>query len=164
LEEVAEKIGVTRSHLSQVERGKVNPSVNTLWSLADALDTPVGLLFKAKRQKSPHLGLVRVEFISDGVKCLSLSPQGREGFEFTYIEYAPGSSTGEQLGKHRGMECVLVIEGTIRFMLGGKEYVLTKEQSIQFRGNIPHGVQNTTNKKAAVIYAVYPEIKDSIDT
>lgn len=163
LEEIAGQVGITKSHLSQVERGKVNPSVNTLWSLANALEIKVSSLFSVNEEKRTYLNSIKAKFISDGVKCFSLYPPGRYNIEFTYIEYEPGSSTGKQLGKHRGMECVLVLDGTIKFILGDKEYTLSKEQSIQFWGNVPHGVENITNKKATAIYVIVPESEELVD-
>lgn len=157
LEEIARPIGITKSHLSQIERGKVNPSVNTLWSLANALGIPMSSLFNVDEGKRTYLNSIKAKFISDGVKCFSLYPPGKYNIEFTYIEYEPGSSTGKQLGKHRGIECLLVLEGTIKFILGNKEYILSKEQSIQFWGNILHGVENITDKKATAIYVIVPE-------
>ena len=38
--------GIGRSHLSMIETGSKNASVETLWSLAGALDLPVSALFK----------------------------------------------------------------------------------------------------------------------
>lgn len=158
IEEVARQVGITKSHLSQIERGKVNPSVNKLWSLADALGIAVAdLLNSVSEKKRTCLSSVKAKFISDGVKCFSLHPPSRKDFEFTYVEYVPGSSGGKQLGKHGGIEYLLVVDGTIEFTLGEREYVLHKDQSIQFWGNIPHGVINIGKKKARTIYMVFPE-------
>lgn len=119
----------------------MNPSVNTLWSLANALETPMGSLFSVNEKKGTFLNSIKAQFVSDGVRCFSLYPAVRTDFEFTYIEYKPGSSTGKQLGRHGGIECLLVLDGTTELTLGDKEYILNKEQSIQFWGNIPHGVK-----------------------
>src|SRR5689334_12525966 len=43
--EVAARIGVSPSLISQIERDKVNPSVSTLWSLVTALGVSMGELF-----------------------------------------------------------------------------------------------------------------------
>lgn len=157
LEEIARQIGITKSHLSQVERGKVNPSVNTLWSLADALRTSVSNLVSVTEQKGTYLNSIEAQFISNGVKCLSLYPASGHNIEFSYVEYEPGSSTGKQLGKHGGIEYFLVLEGTIKFILGNEEYILNKEQSIQFSGDTPHAVENIMDKKATAIYVIIPE-------
>src|SRR3954451_15416298 len=43
--EVARRIGVSPSLISQIERDKVNPSVSTLWSLVTVLGLQMGALF-----------------------------------------------------------------------------------------------------------------------
>lgn len=45
--ELAEKVGLTGSHISQVERGKANLSVNTLNNIASALGVPLTMLFRS---------------------------------------------------------------------------------------------------------------------
>lgn len=40
-----EKIGITQSYLSQVEKGHKEPSIDVLKKIADALGTPMPVLF-----------------------------------------------------------------------------------------------------------------------
>lgn len=47
--ELAQKANITSSMLSQVERNRVNPSLQTLRDIADALDTPLFYFFKDDR-------------------------------------------------------------------------------------------------------------------
>jgi transcriptional regulator with XRE-family HTH domain len=42
----ADKTGIHRSHLSQIELGRVNVTLDTLFCLADALDTDVSQLLR----------------------------------------------------------------------------------------------------------------------
>ncbi|MBB5980522.1 helix-turn-helix domain-containing protein [Kribbella solani] len=51
LTEVAKRAGVAKSTLSQLESGTGNPSVETLWALAVALDTPFAALVDPPRPK-----------------------------------------------------------------------------------------------------------------
>jgi transcriptional regulator with XRE-family HTH domain len=43
--EIARRVGVSPSLISQIERDKVNPSVGTLWSLVSVLGMQMGELF-----------------------------------------------------------------------------------------------------------------------
>lgn len=43
---LADRCGVSRSMISQVERGLAAPSLEVLWSLARALDVPIGTFFQ----------------------------------------------------------------------------------------------------------------------
>ena len=45
-EEFAEKCGFARTYMSRIETGGANPSLDAIQTLATALKTPVGELFK----------------------------------------------------------------------------------------------------------------------
>ena len=45
LRELADRLGVSPSLISQIERGRANPSVSTLYSIVQALDVSLDELF-----------------------------------------------------------------------------------------------------------------------
>ncbi|MDR1863539.1 MAG: helix-turn-helix domain-containing protein, partial [Treponema sp.] len=53
LREVAEKAGVSESLVSQIERDKVSPAIDTLMALADALDLDLDYLFSGLKRERP---------------------------------------------------------------------------------------------------------------
>ncbi len=56
LREVAEKAGVSESMVSQIERNRVSPAIDTLLSLAAALDIDLEYLFSDyKRERSARI-------------------------------------------------------------------------------------------------------------
>ncbi|MCU1365334.1 MAG: helix-turn-helix protein [Ilumatobacteraceae bacterium] len=50
LGDVAERAGLSKSILSRLERGSGNPSIETLWRIAQALDVPLGSLLESDSQ------------------------------------------------------------------------------------------------------------------
>lgn len=56
LTELARRAGVGKSTLSELESGTGNPSLETLWALADALEMPVSALLEPPR---PQVRLIR---------------------------------------------------------------------------------------------------------
>jgi transcriptional regulator with XRE-family HTH domain len=56
LTEVARRAGIAKSTLSQLESGTGNPSLETLWALCVALDTPFARLLDPPR---PHVQIIR---------------------------------------------------------------------------------------------------------
>ena len=52
-EQLAERAVLSYKFIGEIERGTVNPTLSTLVSLADALDTAVSKLFAEAEQKSP---------------------------------------------------------------------------------------------------------------
>ena len=53
-EALSEKIGMSAKYLSSVERGKENPTLDTLVKLADALEIETSELFNYQHKKSPE--------------------------------------------------------------------------------------------------------------
>src|SRR5574344_777269 len=53
LKAVAQKAGVSESLVSQIERNKVSPAIDTLLALADALDINLEFLFEEYRRERP---------------------------------------------------------------------------------------------------------------
>jgi len=45
-ERLSGECGFDRTYISRVERGIINPTVNRLWKIADALDTPLSQVVK----------------------------------------------------------------------------------------------------------------------
>ncbi len=53
-EALSEKIGMSAKYLSSVERGKENPTLDTLIKLADALEVETSELFNYQHKRSPE--------------------------------------------------------------------------------------------------------------
>jgi transcriptional regulator with XRE-family HTH domain len=53
-EALSEKIGMSAKYLSSVERGKENPTLDTLIKLADALEVEASELFNYQHERSPE--------------------------------------------------------------------------------------------------------------
>jgi transcriptional regulator with XRE-family HTH domain len=51
-EELAARVGVEQFYISGLEAGRRNPTVKTIWSVAQALDVKVGVLFEEVRKPS----------------------------------------------------------------------------------------------------------------
>lgn len=42
--DLAKRVGITQSYLSQIERGKKNPTINTLTDISKELNVPLGVI------------------------------------------------------------------------------------------------------------------------
>ena len=58
LSALAAKAGLAKSTLSQLESGKGNPSIETLWAIAETLDVTFSTLFEVSK---PDVSLVRAD-------------------------------------------------------------------------------------------------------
>ena len=168
--EVARRVGISASAISQIERGHSRPSVATLFSLARALSVPVDAFFDDEggaeaiaetRATSPaaasdhgvperlHRYLVRGATrptleITGGVRWERLTPTALDGLDFMELVYAPGAESAPELYRHPGIEMVLLLEGRLEILVGFDRYVLDPGDSIAFPSSMPHRYVNPT--------------------
>lgn len=155
---LASKINVSPSLISQLERGGVNPSISLLKSIADALETPLpSLLEQGETKPDEPSPLMRekerkVLTTEGGVRFTLLSRNYDLGCEFIYNEWPPGSSTGKEKYVHEGVECGLLLEGELEVELEDRVYHLKPGDSITFRSDMPHRLNNKWKKTAKGIW------------
>ncbi|NPA73187.1 MAG: cupin domain-containing protein, partial [Epsilonproteobacteria bacterium] len=99
----------------------------------------------------------KISFPDPLYKCELLTPDLQGEIEFVLVELEPNRITDEKLPHTRGgEECDLVLEGSIHIELGDRSFVLHKGDSIRFDPQIPHKIENKSDKKATYISAITP--------
>lgn len=164
LREVAQKAGVSESLVSQIERNRVSPAIDTLLAIADALDIDLEYLFSDYRKERA------VKIVRSGERVLSSrpgvvygrlamlepGPQGGEGIEAYQIVIDPGASTGNDDYGHEGAELGLVVEGEAELVVGAARYRLQPGDSVSFASDFPHRLINVTDQPLRVFWVVTP--------
>ncbi len=156
LKQVAERAHVTASFISQLERGKANPSLSTLKDIADLFGTTIGTLLDSPSSTTfpcqvLKKGQRRSFFTGKNAKFELLSRGYDLNCELVVNEYAPGASTGTPF-THPGFECGYVISGRLRVELAGEAYLLSAGDSITFPSTIPHLLANPTKRKTMALW------------
>jgi transcriptional regulator with XRE-family HTH domain len=163
--ELARRVGVSPSLISQIERGQSRPSVSTLFALSEALGVPVDAFFRDREEATPaaapssngeaveparHRFVVRrgeragID-IEGGVRWERLTPTQLDDLEFLELVYAPGAESNSALYRHPGMEMVVVLQGRLTIFVGFDRYDLAEHDSICFPSTIPHRYLNETD-------------------
>jgi len=162
LRELARRSNVSASFLQQLESGQSNASIATLKRISVALGVSFSQLL------APHTeatrGVLRAEdrpiYSSEGgaVKyVLSLPPT--VDVEIYQVTFPPGASTGAADYIHDNcQEFVIVTSGTVSLWLGEEKYVLSANDSIEFRSTTPHRVVNESDADADVIWVNGPDL------
>jgi transcriptional regulator with XRE-family HTH domain len=175
LREVARRIGVSASLISQIEREKVNPSVSTLYALVRELGMTMGDLFAADeaaaadRASSASAGpVVRPDDrllinLASGVTWERLTPTSDTGVEFLYVVYEPGSEScpEDSLVTHGGREYGYVIGGRLGIRIGFDEYVLGPGDSVSFDSSSPHRLWAIGDERVTAIWFVVGRQSDT---
>jgi transcriptional regulator with XRE-family HTH domain len=164
LKEFSQRVGVTASLISQIERGVAAPSISSLKKISDTLGISIALFFNEEGRKtltndfSPIVRKYERKILqpNPGVTyhLLSKNLQGR--LEFLLAFYEVGASTGPKPYSHRGEECALVLKGKLEVQIGSSVYVLLKDDSITFSCEIPHRVSNVGKVPAVSIWCITP--------
>lgn len=163
MKEVAVQIGVSESLVSQIERNKVSPSVDTLINIADVLEIDLDYLFRDfKRDKG--LVLIKPEERNiqqqEGViyEYLSLLSDKNENYamEAFILRIAPGTERGDEDYGHPGKELGLILEGSGEILYGKTRRHLEKGDCISFSSDIPHSLKNTGTTELAAVWIITP--------
>ena len=157
IEEVAQQTSLSKSLISQIETGKVTPSVNSLLAIAKCLTVPIGKLFDSVEENSPVVRERERRLIETkpGVKFYLLVPHLLGQLEVFWNVYHPGATSGRQ-HSHEGEECGIVLKGKIEVQLGRERHRLRNGDSIYFSSSIPHTVKNTGKGEALTIWINTP--------
>ena len=179
LRELARRLDLSPSSISQIETGKMQPSVRTLYAFAEELGVTVDeVLFASDpvpAAPSPPAGLeqppapgpgpgLTVQHAVDrpsitlnsGVMWERLMFWADEDVEFIEATYEPGGASGPPEGfvRHNGHEFGYVLEGTLRVVVGFDEFVLGPGDAITFPSSTPHRLSNDGSDTVRAIWVV----------
>ena len=153
LRELARRVGVSASLVSQIELDRVNPSVSTLYALVTELGMTMSDVFgdarpgeRAVSQLVSANGLAQspdtrsVINLASGVRWERLTPHSDPDVEFLYVTYPIGAEScpEDALMTHGGREYGYVTSGTLGVRVGFDEYELGPSGSIAFDSSSPH--------------------------
>jgi mannose-6-phosphate isomerase-like protein (cupin superfamily) len=157
---MAQRMGLSASFLSQVERGIINPSINSLRRIALALDTPVSCFFDESRptngpvvRKNQRKVLVNKD--SQLIYQL-LATNHNHRIEFLLSKLEIGATSAESRLAHKGDEAAFVLQGECRIELGEDQYDLKEGDSIYITEKTPHRFTNTGSLPLIIVSAISP--------
>src|SRR3954464_681705 len=157
LRELARRLAMSPSALSQIETGRSRPSVGTLYAIVTELGMSLDELFGAVRASPVELVVARPGPVQrartrkrlelkSGVRWERLTPADETGTDFLYVVYEVGgaSSRDDTYLRHTGREYGLVLSGRLRVSLGfDEEHELGPGDSIAFDSMRPHRLENS---------------------
>jgi transcriptional regulator with XRE-family HTH domain len=155
LSALAKEAGLAKSTLSQLEAGQGNPSVETLWAIASALDVPFSFLFEIT---TPDKTLIRW---SDGepvssenagfcATLLSNCPPGRRR-DLYRTNLSGGSIRTAQPHPAGTVEHVFVAQGQVRAGPVNELEILDAGDYYRFPGDVAHSYEALTDKATILL-------------
>lgn len=166
IRELAVRVGCTESMISKIENGKVEPSLQMLQRLVEALNRDLSSFFGAVID-SP--GLVQKQ----GERPISKTDAIRGGKGVRYerlVPFAAGNLLegnihridpgGEKVDliTHQGETLGYVIEGEVELTIEDTRYLLSSGDSFFFKNHLTNRYRNTGKTLARVIFVNTPQI------
>lgn len=163
MNELSNKIGVTPSLISQIEKGKAFPSIVTLKKVAEALHTTVGELIGENENKITH-PLVKpqdrrlAKENNKGTSSFLLSNHiARKQIEPYIICFEENSDSQEIMTSNfPGQEFCYVIKGKFEVVINGDNYIIEEGDSFYFDSNRKHIFKNISDVKAELLWVITP--------
>jgi transcriptional regulator with XRE-family HTH domain len=152
LEQLAKKSGISRSMLSQIERGAANPTFATLWSLTRALDIDFAMLTGAGEPPRPEpviekMGASFTPSISspDGKCTLQiLGPLNSASLiEWYDLRIEPGAVLHSAPHAPGAIEHLTLTEGDVRVRSGVTEAIASTGETLRYPADLEHEIANT---------------------
>ncbi len=160
LAELAGRAGVGKSTLAQLESGKANPSIDTLFALAVALDVPLTHLLSAP---TPEVRLVRrgegkrLASSDNSFEIFLLGSTGRHGTsEIFVLELEQGAARHSEPHARGAIEHVLVNSGRLRTGPIADPVEAGAGDLVTFDADVPHLYEALDPDTGAVVILDYP--------
>jgi transcriptional regulator with XRE-family HTH domain len=162
LQSLSQASGVSRSMLSEIERGEANPTLALALAISRALGTRLGELVDGGQESS--LQVVRhndpmYDYRNDDAcRIRTLSPlEADRTIEYYCLDFARGGELRSQPHSTGTREIVYVDVGRVRIESGGDGVVLTAGDSVTFPADVPHAIVNVGRSRArAYLVDVFP--------
>lgn len=159
MEELAKACGISKSMLSQIERGSGNPTLSTLWKIANGLNVPFNALTVHPKMPYEIVKLSDLQpFLEDNgnVRNYSIFPDDENRrFAVYYLEVAPKSSWQSEPHLRGTTEFVTIFCGILEIQAGDKCFTVSTGESIRFKGDTIHSYRNIGNETAILHMILY---------
>lgn len=157
LNELARKVGISSSALSQIENAKAFPTIITLKSIAENLNTTVGeLIGENETENIPLVRQKEMQLIATnefGADIYKLSNQTLNKQMETYLLRFPEKSNSMGMfGKLTGQIFCYITKGEIQFELDHQTYNLEEGDSVYFNARRNFRFLNVSKNTAEMLF------------
>ncbi len=158
LEATSKLSGVSRSMLSQIERGESSPTVATLWSLTRALQVDFAGLLDDGNSGSTIREIMRanrtptIDSQGEGCRIRILSPPDQAGrLEVYEILFEKNGALVSEPHRQGCVEHMTVLEGALTVVAGEDSAELGEGDTIRYAADCNHSIRATEQPARALL-------------
>jgi transcriptional regulator with XRE-family HTH domain len=159
LAQLATRVSLTVSALSQIERGASDPSISSLRRIGQAFDVPMFQFLIGTEQREIVVRRDRrtkITFVDRALEYELVSADTSGEFEVLSLSLAPGGSTGAVPNSHASEECAVVLRGDVVAEVSGQIYELGAGDSIKIHRELLHRFMNRSETEAEILIIISP--------
>jgi transcriptional regulator with XRE-family HTH domain len=137
LRELAKRVGLTASFLSQIERDLSSPSIESLRRISDALEVPMFHFLAEPEDRSPvvrHDRRLKLTLPDSNLTYELLMPEPNRQMEAFLAEREPGDEKITVPLRQYTEEFIYVLQGQLEIQLDDEVHLLGPGDSIYFEG------------------------------
>lgn len=154
LAQVAERAGLTRGFLSQLELGVSSASIGSLLKLSQALGVEFTSLFEETSAAAVIRRSDRIpsKFGGDGVTDYMLTPVEERRVQLIETHLQPGASAASELWTTHGeLVVVTVTEGSFELSMGNETTMLSTGDTMVYDPRLPHTWRNPSKRSSTTV-------------
>ncbi|MDO4322217.1 MAG: XRE family transcriptional regulator [Lachnospiraceae bacterium] len=155
LDAVAEQTGVSKSMLSQIEKGSANPSIGVLGKIISGLRIELNELIDPPPLDSCLVHIPELEptkSVPGQYRVWTCFPfQDNHHVEIYRIELEPGGAYAAGSHGERTREYLSVLEGTMEIVLQDGRYTVSKDDVFRFESDQEHIYRNASGIPCAIM-------------
>lgn len=158
LDSAAKLTGVSRSMLAQIEKGEVNPTISTLWKIANGYKVSFTSLVKYDDTSLLIKSEEVVPLIEDDEKYINYPAfpfQEDKQFETYRIEIKEGGYLQAQAHLDGAEEYITVFDGEVEITADAEMFRLKRGDSLRFKADMPHSYRNIGTSTAYLSMIIY---------
>lgn len=161
LKDVADRAGCTSAYISQLEKGRANPSIATLKKIASVFNVRIIDFFLDNDDEEDEVVVRKNQRVKMGfnmgsavIESLVKTTENKR-MQALYNRIRPGGgSNGEYT--HEGEEFGIVLAGELELTVDDSVYYIKEGDSFYFPSTKPHGFYNRGERDAIVIWVTSP--------
>ena len=159
LDNVSKLTGVSKSMLGQIERCEVNPTVSTLWKIANGLKISCTQLMSMPEADFEIVDKSQVQPLVEDNGRIRIFPMfpfnSATRFEMYSIEIDDGGYLSSEAHQQGTQEFITVFSGKLTISINGEDFVVTAGNSIRFKTDSPHAYKNTGDIICSLSMVIY---------
>ena len=161
LDKLSSLSGVSKAMLSQIETGKVNPTIVTVWKIVQAFKVDFNVLLKGevdsilKFEVNRHSDLTVLDTGEEGVVINVLSPASMaDDMELYILTLKPGACLKSKAHSSGTEEFLTVLKGELQVKSGSRSSCLKQGDLAIYQCDVPHSIENISDSESQAYLVV----------